>query len=77
MKLVPNNVDDLEKVYSNVRRELGGPPKRRHGTDRRQHDHLGNIYVRDSEGSGTSWIRLSRKPTYHQEHGLRQDQTSI
>ena len=26
MKLVPNNVDDLEKVYSNVRRELGRPP---------------------------------------------------
>ena len=26
MKLLPNNVDDLEKVYSNVRRELGRPP---------------------------------------------------
>ena len=26
MKRLPNNVDDLEKVYSNVRRELGRPP---------------------------------------------------
>ena len=26
MKLLPNNVDDLEKVCSNVRRELGRPP---------------------------------------------------
>ena len=45
--------------------------------DRRQHGDLGNIHVRDNEGGGTSWTRLSRTFTYHQEDGLRQDQTFI
>ena len=45
--------------------------RKRYAWDRRQHDDLVNIHVRDKEGGGTSWTKLWRPFTYHQEHGLR------
>ena len=55
-----NYVGQLEKVHSNVRQKLGRQP----GDDMPEIDVNTTIWrilhVRDNEGSGTSWTRLSR-----------------
>ena len=72
-----NNVGHLEKVYSNVRQKTWSSTGRRHALDRRQRDDLEYIYVSDYESRGTSWTRLSRELSYHQEHRLPKGQTVV
>ena len=57
-----DNVDYLEKIHSNVRRKLGSSTTRWHASHRRQHDDLGNVYVRDNEGGGASRATYQEYP---------------
>ena len=55
-----NNVDHFENVYFEHTTKPWSSTGRRHARDRRQRGDLGNIYVRNTESSGTTWTRLSR-----------------
>ena len=55
-----NNVDPLQKVYSNVRQKLESSSRRRNAGHRRQRDVLGNIFVSICGSESTSWTRLPR-----------------